>query len=210
VLYGHKRWAVFPPDTPKDVVKGGQGYNAGGISWFKNVYPKTQLPDWPTHKPIEFIQGPGETVFIPGGWHHVVVNLDTTVAVTQNFCSRTNFRLVWPRLARNRPKLSKKFLGEIQRTDAELTKLTETIDINARDELPSSSSSDSSSSSSESSDEEDAKPPKAAVQAKVKKQDESKDSRHEASETPKKKRRKTAGMGRSNPGKGGDDSDSDA
>ena len=43
----------------------------------------------------QFIQYPGDTLYVPTGWWHAVVNLDTTVGCTQNFCDRSNFEKVW-------------------------------------------------------------------------------------------------------------------
>mmetsp|Transcript_23013 Transcript_23013/g.65212 ORF Transcript_23013/g.65212 Transcript_23013/m.65212 type:complete len:182 (-) Transcript_23013:221-766(-) len=68
----------------------------------------------------EFTQKPGETVFIPNGWWHAVLNLHHSVAITQNFCSPRNFDAVWMKTRTGRKRMAWKWLCQLEEKYPEL------------------------------------------------------------------------------------------
>ena len=79
---------------------------------------------------IECVQKPGETMVVPGGVWHAVLNLDNTMAITQNYCSKTNFKNVWNDLRKSRPKLSHRFMNLLKKHNISLYK--EAVEQNNR------------------------------------------------------------------------------
>ncbi|XP_019174529.1 PREDICTED: F-box protein At1g78280 isoform X2 [Ipomoea nil] len=98
LLCGRKRWALYPPGRVPAGVTVHVNEEDGDVNidtpsslqWWLDFYPLLADED----KPIECTQNPGETIFVPSGWWHCVLNLETTIAVTQNFVNSKNFEFV--------------------------------------------------------------------------------------------------------------------
>lgn len=53
-------------------------------------------------------------MFVPGGLWHAVINLEDTIAVTQNVMTHENFTKVWRATRCERPKFATKFLEDMK------------------------------------------------------------------------------------------------
>jgi histone arginine demethylase JMJD6 len=125
LISGRKRWVLFRPEVAKRLVKGkhhmGKHDDDEASNYFAFMLPKIREEARAAgHEVYEYIQQPGETMFIPGGWWHAVINLDDTIAVTQNFCSYTNFPMVWRETRSGRKKMCVKWLERIEESEPAL------------------------------------------------------------------------------------------
>mmetsp|Transcript_155326 Transcript_155326/g.477120 ORF Transcript_155326/g.477120 Transcript_155326/m.477120 type:complete len:312 (-) Transcript_155326:102-1037(-) len=75
-VHGRKRWLLYPLGRYPPGDGPGGGFSA--TDWLGVVYPTLQGD----RAPLEFIQQPGDTVYIPAGWYHAVVNLADSLAVS--------------------------------------------------------------------------------------------------------------------------------
>ena len=119
LISGRKRWALYPPrSVDKETIKPrGIGLDGEAVTWFNKMYPRTTTGEWKARglpPPIDVIQHPGEIMFVPDGWWHAVLNLDHTMAVTQNFSTSARFDAVWRITRRARPKMSGKWLEKLR------------------------------------------------------------------------------------------------
>eukprot|EP00043_Microstomoeca_roanoka_P018208 m.193555 g.193555 ORF g.193555 m.193555 type:complete len:530 (-) comp16783_c0_seq4:266-1855(-) len=108
LLEGEKRWIMTPPDcTPPGVYPSPDGSAvATPISvaeWFVSYYDALKESGIPF---VEGTQRPGDVVFVPHGWWHVVLNLKPSIAVTQNYVDSTNLHDVLHFLATTPDQIS--------------------------------------------------------------------------------------------------------
>lgn len=165
LLVGKKRWVLFPPHVPKPVVKGkgliSKHEDDEAIHYFTFILPRIRQhakercaagdPAYQSFACYEFTQHAGETVFVPTGWWHAVLNVTHTVGCTQNFCAPTNFDAVWCQTRSGRKKMAWKWLQQLRIHEPSLYRRA--VELNVRDgfimkydpnngQLPSSSSCD--------------------------------------------------------------------
>ncbi|CAN0143150.1 unnamed protein product [Ascophyllum nodosum] len=62
---------------------------------------------------VMYVQRPGETMLVPSFWMHAVLNLDDTIAVTQNFVSTHTFPEAWELARDGRPDFAQSWLKEL-------------------------------------------------------------------------------------------------
>lgn len=90
VVRGSKKWIMFPPGAiPPGVHPSPDGADVATpvsvMEWFLNFYSAAREAKIP---PLECVVGKGEVIFVPRGWWHACLNLETmTIAVTQNYVS---------------------------------------------------------------------------------------------------------------------------
>jgi len=119
---------LFPPDISYKVVKAEDLVNKDeleddeSIDYFLKILPRlkekhgTEL----SSRIVEFYQLPGETVFVPGGWWHAVLNVQDSCAVTQNYASSGNFNTVWLAVRDGRHGMARKWLQALKRVRPDL------------------------------------------------------------------------------------------
>ena len=82
-LVGRKLWILFPPDQKEFL------YDC-------NVQPQNpdleRFPLFRKTRPLECTIGPGDLIFVPGGWAHEVISLDATISITHNYLGPGCFR----------------------------------------------------------------------------------------------------------------------
>ena len=94
VLRGSKYWIMFPSSTsstppPGVYVSEDQSEVTSPLSiaeWLLGFHAEARK----TPGCVEGVCGEGEVLHVPSGWWHLVVNLDTSIAITQNFVPRSH------------------------------------------------------------------------------------------------------------------------
>ncbi|CAH0477681.1 unnamed protein product [Peronospora belbahrii] len=125
VIRGSKKWIMFPPgQVPPGIHPSEDGSEVSTpvsmMEWFVTFYNAVQK--LPAHlKPLEGICRKGETIFVPHGWWHTVLNIEESIAVTQNFVSSGNVKSVMrfltekPEQVSGCPMEQRAMLGEMLR-----------------------------------------------------------------------------------------------
>jgi hypothetical protein len=85
VVKGKKLWIFFPQSERKCLQDDDEEF----VDPFNPNFEK--YPQFKSAKNAQIaIQNPGDIMFTPSGWYHAVFNLESGIALTENFVNETN------------------------------------------------------------------------------------------------------------------------
>ena len=153
LVHGRKYWLLMAPEVPEEIADGSYFTSRyphlardanqsqspptpidSTVGWFTRVLPYLRqyvVSKFGKHALYEVIQYPGETIFVPGNWHHAVLNLDDTLAITQNYCNESNFEAVWSEARVRRKHMATRWLAALDQHHPEIARLAH--EMNKRD-----------------------------------------------------------------------------
>ncbi|CAI7851278.1 unnamed protein product [Closterium sp. NIES-53] len=118
VITGSKKWILFPPNEgpPPGVRASPDGADVAApvsiTEWFMNYYEEMRRGVVTAY---EGVCAAGEVMFVPHGWWHIVLNLEESIALTQNYVSSANLLDVMRFLQRPNARVLVSGMGEGQR-----------------------------------------------------------------------------------------------
>ena len=99
-VVGRKKWILTPPNAPPPgVTASDDGANVTSpislYEWFRVFYSslaqaRREAPPGGAATSHEAIVGAGEIIFVPAGWWHCALNLEPSIAITQNYAPRVS------------------------------------------------------------------------------------------------------------------------
>jgi histone arginine demethylase JMJD6 len=113
LVQGLKRWVLFPPTSCPDWIGLSSKHQIPSSIWFRDHYDRVMAGD-SCRGAIHILQRPGETVYVPAGWPHLVLNLDLSVAITHNFASEHPSMLRLWDAVRRETNISEPFLDQLR------------------------------------------------------------------------------------------------
>ena len=112
-----KKWIILEPNLqPPNTFKGEDEYDIivpdSSLEYFVDSYQYYKELS-PREGVYECIQKPGELLFIPYCYWHSVLNLEFSIAITQNYVDQVNLPSVLRFLKNREPSLFEKFHSEM-------------------------------------------------------------------------------------------------
>lgn len=118
VVEGLKRWVLFPYGTDQRSIGMKEPHQIPSALWFAEWYDRAMEAH---PNAIEVLQRPGETVYVPAGWPHLVLNLEATVAITHNYATEyPTMERIAVSVQQEEPELYPKWVQVLQTTRPDL------------------------------------------------------------------------------------------